>query len=244
MRKDWERRARSDPLHAIDATRRGWELDDFYARGPALVAAIVDPTLHHLGVDPTGLRVLEIGCGMGRLFAGLSRRFGEVWGIDISATMIDEGRRRCGVEATWLVGDGASLTGVDDGSVDHVLSYEVFQHIPDRSVIEAYLGEIRRVLRPAGTFQVQMRSGSDSARQQIVRRLPRTLRVAAGVGLRATGVLRVTGDVDTWLGCVVPPAEAIATLEELGLTAVERLPDDGHAPGMGYWVVGRQAPRT
>jgi hypothetical protein len=111
-------------------------------------------------------------------------------------------------------------------------------------VIEAYLGEIRRVLRPAGTFQVQMRSGSDSARQQVVRRLPRTLRVAAGVGLRATGVLRVTGDVDTWLGCVVPPAEAIATLEELGLTAVERLPDDGHAPGMGYWVVGRQAPRT
>lgn len=241
MRRDWEKRARSDPLHAIDATRRGWELDDFYARGPALVAAIVDPALDRLGVDPTGLRVLEIGCGMGRLFAGLSGRFGDVWGIDISATMVDQGRRRCGVEATWIVGDGTSLTGVDDRCVDHVLSYEVFQHIPDRSVIESYLGEIRRVLRPGGTFQVQMRSGSDSPRQEVVRRLPRPLRVAAGGVLRATGVLRVSGDVDTWLGCVVAPEEAVATLEGLGFIDVARLPDDGHAPGMGYWLVGRRA---
>jgi SAM-dependent methyltransferase len=244
MRRDWDLRARSDPLHAIDATRRGWDVDDFYARGPALVAAIVDPALRRLGVDPAGMRVLEIGCGIGRLFAGLSERFAEVWGIDISATMIEQGRQRCPVEAVWLVGDGASLTGVADGSVDHVISYEVFQHVPHRSVIESYQREIMRVLRPGATFQVQMRSGSDSRRQAIVRHLPRSLRVAVGAGLRALGVLGVGGDVDTWLGCVVPPAEAVVMVEELGFADVDRLPDDRHAPGMGYWVVGRRPPGT
>jgi SAM-dependent methyltransferase len=240
MRRDWERRARVDALHAIDATRPAWEIDAFYARGPALVQAIVDPALRRLGVDPTGRRVLEIGCGMGRLFAGLASRFGEVWGIDISRAMVEQGREHCPVEATWLVGDGASLGGVADGSIDHVLSFEVFQHIPERSVIASYLSEIERVLKPGGTFQVQLRSGSDTARQQVVRRLPRPLRRVAGVLLRAMGVLRVGGDVDTWLGCVVPPADALATLEALGFVDLDQLPDDVHAPGMGYWVVGRK----
>jgi SAM-dependent methyltransferase len=243
MAKDWERRARADPLFAIDATRPGRDVERFYARGPRLVDAVVDPALRHLGVDPAGRRVLDIGCGMGRLFAGLAARFGEVWGIDISPAMIEQGRAHCPVQATWLVGDGASLSAVADESIDHVISYEVFQHVPDRAVIASYQQEIERVLKPGGTFQVQLRSGSDSTRQEIVRRLPRPLRRAAGVVLRVAGVLRVGGDVDTWLGCVVTPADAVAGAAALGLREVAVLPDTLHPPGMGYWLVGRKGPQ-
>jgi hypothetical protein len=38
MRRDWELRARSDPLHAIDAGSDHAEVSSFYARGPALVS--------------------------------------------------------------------------------------------------------------------------------------------------------------------------------------------------------------
>lgn len=244
MRRDWELRARSDPLYAIDATRRHWSVDEFYARGPELVQNFVDPALQHFAVDPAGLRVLEIGCGMGRLFAGLSERFGEVWGIDISEPMIEQGQRHCPVEAMWLVGDGSSLGGVQDESVDHVLSYEVFQHIPHRAVVDRYLSEIRRVLKPGGTFQVQMRSGSDSKRQALVRVLPRGLRSATGVFLRYAGVLPVKGDVDTWLGCVIPPADAFVMANHLGFVDVGPLPDALHPAGMGYWLVGRKPARS
>ena len=78
---------------------------EFYAGGPELVARFVDPGLKRWEWT-LPRRVLEIGCGMGRLFEGLSARFGEVWGIDISETMIAKGRgivrfRRRG---SWVTG--------------------------------------------------------------------------------------------------------------------------------------------
>ena len=239
MRRDWEERAGSNPLYYIDARQREWTHADFYAGGPELVARFVDPALVELGVDPGGRRVLEIGCGMGRLFEGLSTRFGDVWGIDISETMIAMGREHCPVAATWLVGDGRSLTGVDDDSVDHVISFEVFQHIPERAIIFSYLAECRRVLRPGATLHVQLRCGSDSKAQAVVRALPRPLRVSVARVLRAIRILPVVGDIDTWLGCIVAPNAAVDELTRLGFEDVAVLPDDVHVAGLGYSVVGR-----
>jgi ubiquinone/menaquinone biosynthesis C-methylase UbiE len=244
MRKAWEARAESDPLYAIDARRRTWELGDFYAQGPLLVADIVDPALERLSVNPSGRRVLEIGCGMGRLFEGLSARFSEIVGIDISEGMISKGRAECPVEATWLVGDGMSLAGVESDSIDHALSYEVFEHIPHPSIIETYFSEIMRVLRPGGTFQAQLRGNSDSTRQAIVRGLPRPLRVASGVVLRSMDLLPVRGDIDTWLGCIVPPADALRMLARLGFVDNAAFNADFAAgPDRSlstYWVIGRK----
>ena len=244
MRAAWEKRSHSDPLYAIDARRRTWEIDDFFSQGPLLVEQIVDPALKRLSVDPTGLRVLELGCGMGRLFEGLSLRFGEIWGIDISEGMIEQGRAQCPVQATWIVGDGLSLDGVDTESIDHVLSYEVFEHVPRASIVRTYFSEILRVLRPGGTVQAQLRRGSDSSRQAIVRGMPRPLRVASAAILQKLGVLPVEGDIDTWLGCIVPPAQALKMLAEIGFLDTAALGSDfSDSPGVGptYWVLGRKA---
>lgn len=246
MRQDWETRAHTDLLYSIDAQNRHWEVEDFYARGPDLVAASVDPVLDHFRVDPSGLRVLEIGCGIGRLFAGLAARFAEVWGTDISLSMIEFGQRHCPVPATWILGDGASLEGLDDASVDHVLSYEVFGHIPNLDIVHNYLRETFRVLRPGGTFQVQLRGRSDSLRQATVRALPRRARVAVGTLLQRLRVVPVRGDIDTWLGRLVKPDTAVAFVEELGFVDVTTFPSDPErADGprsRGYWLVGRRPP--
>ena len=244
MRRSWEARAESDPLYAIDARRRTWEIQDFYSQGPQLVREIVDPALRILSVDPSGARVLEIGCGMGRLFEGLSERFAEVWGTDISSGMIEQGRAQCPVEAKWFLGDGVSLEGVTSEAIDHVLSYEVFEHVPKPSIIQGYFGETLRVLRPAGTFQAQLRGGSDSFRQKLVRGMPRPLRVASAAVLRRLGVLPVQGDIDTWLGCILSPKEAVSMLGAIGFVDVEALNSDFNgvpqAATVTYWVVGRK----
>lgn len=238
MRRDWEVRAAADPLFHINASRHEWSLDEFYADGSKLVGLICDPVMERLGIGPSGV-VLEIGCGMGRLFPGLATRFDEVWGVDISATMIARGRKHCPVSATWLRTDGGSLPGVRDASVDHVLSFEVFQHVPDRADVFAYLAETRRVLVPGGTFQHQLRRGSDTRAQALFRALPRAVRVPASRLLRVFGIHRVVGDPDTWLGCIIDPVEATAEAERLGFADVAVLPDTVHTPGMGYWLVGR-----
>ena len=229
-------------MHSIASDRVEWDESEFYREGPKIVETVVDPVLLALDVNPEGKRVLEIGCGVGRLFEGYSERFEEVWGIDISPTMIKLGQEKCPAEATWLVGDGATLAGVADHSIDHVVSYEVFQHIPSLEVIASYFAEIDRVLVDGGTFQVQLRKASDSLPQAAVRMLPRGLRVRVGSLLQKRKILTVGGDVDSWLGCIVAPSKATELARSIGFKDVTVLPDSMHSHhrDMGYWLIGRR----
>jgi ubiquinone/menaquinone biosynthesis C-methylase UbiE len=242
MRRDWETRAAADPLFHIDANEPATDVSKLYARSERIVRKAVDPVLARFGVDPAGQRVLEIGCGMGRLFPALANRFGEVWGVDVSPTMIARGRRRCPVNATWLVGDGATLTGVRDATIDHVLSFEVFQHIPDPEPVWSYLDETLRVLRPGGTFQVQLRRGSDTKRQEVFRTLSPTTARRVARSLQLVHVIRAVGSVDTWIGCIIDPVDALTAAGRAGLVDVAVLPDEVHREGLGYWLVGRRPP--
>ena len=240
MRADWDERAVTNALYHVAAERRDWSFDDFYGSGRVLVSNIVDPALAALEVDPAGRHVLEIGCGVGRLFEGLAERFDTVSGIDISAEMVALGREHCSVAANWFVGDGATLSGIEDASVDHVISYEVFQHISDRGAIDSYLLEMRRVLRPQATFQIQLRRSSDTRRQAVVRALPRPLRRASASALTSVGLLPVAGDIDSWLGVIVPPDDAVRAAEQAGFVGVRRLRDEVHPRDLGYWLIGRR----
>ncbi|MEY3512404.1 MAG: hypothetical protein RL486_1069 [Actinomycetota bacterium] len=249
MQNDWDLRATEDAWYAIDTMTQHEDSSSFYARSSELVPVICDPVIERLAIDSHQEVVLEIGCGVGRLFPGLSDRFREVSGIDISSVMVAEGERNCPVSARWIVGDGSSLAGVDDCSVGHVISFEVFQHVPKIEFIESYFREIFRVLRVGGTFQIQMRCGSDSKRQEQFRKLPRPMRVVAAkilgylrrIGVRAAGELMVEGDIDTWLGTIVDPREISSYCANLGFSDLAVLEDSVHVDGMGFWLIGRKA---
>jgi SAM-dependent methyltransferase len=102
-------------------------------------------------VAPEGARVLEVGCGPGRLSIRLARHGLDVTGLDLDPAMVERARANAdrlenGDEhrPAFLVGDAASLA-FPDGSFDLVVSTFSMHHWADPT---AGLAEIGRVLRP------------------------------------------------------------------------------------------------
>lgn len=158
MRDDWNRRAREDANYYVAFERRQQDEAGFVASAGKVVEK-VENDLRRL--PPTAntrtWRALEIGCGPGRLMKPLSGRFGEIHGVDVADEMIALARQRLAdvPHAHLHVTAGAGLPQFADESFDFVYSYAVFQHIPDRDAILAYMREICRVLKPGGIFRGQ-----------------------------------------------------------------------------------------
>jgi SAM-dependent methyltransferase len=157
MRRFWDARARENAYYFINNTLDYWRPDEerFWASGEETLAGLQ----RELGVAPAPAdTVLDVGCGVGRLTRALAPRCRHVIGLDVSGEMIARARSLNGdlENVTWVQGDGRSLEGVDDAGVDLVLSYVVFQHIPDPQITLGYIRDIGRVLRPGGqaAFQV------------------------------------------------------------------------------------------
>jgi predicted TPR repeat methyltransferase len=62
-----------------------------------------------LAGDVTGRRILDAGCGSGPLLAALRDRGAIVTGIDKSAGMLEQARRRLGADADLQVAEPGSL---------------------------------------------------------------------------------------------------------------------------------------
>jgi SAM-dependent methyltransferase len=103
-------------------------------------------------VAPNGARVLEVGCGPGRLSIRLAQHGFDMTGLDLDPAMIERARANAdrsadgGRRPSFLVGDVASLA-FPDGSFDLVVSTLSMHHWVDPA---AGLAEIARVLRSDG----------------------------------------------------------------------------------------------
>jgi ubiquinone/menaquinone biosynthesis C-methylase UbiE len=88
----------------------------------------------------------------------MSRRFGEIHGIDVSDEMVARARRKlAGIpHAHPHHASGSDLALFEDNSFDFVYSYAVFQHIPSAEVVFSYLRETVRVLKPGGIARLQI----------------------------------------------------------------------------------------
>src|SRR5262249_21223948 len=114
------------------------------------------------------LSVLEIGCGAGRVTRAFAGFFGYVYAVDISREMVRQARRAVAgfPNARVFRNNGKDLSvvrdhwwnrfGIGKVQVDFAFSFMVFQHIPSREIIENYVREAGRLLRPGGLFKFQV----------------------------------------------------------------------------------------
>jgi SAM-dependent methyltransferase len=170
MRSYWDDRAKANAAWYVD-TSLDYEHPDmaqFWETGRVIVAEALDgevpahPKAHGLAV--------EIGPGLGRICLALAQRFDQVVGVDISEEMVRKAREAVKDEKVrFVVGDGATLTGVESGSADLVMSFTVFQHISDASVTERYIAEAGRVLKPGGLLVFQWNNEAGALRWRIRR---------------------------------------------------------------------------
>lgn len=94
-------------------------------------------------------RVLEIGCGAGRVLGYLLELGAEAYGIDVSARMVSYCRERYPA-ATVVVGDMANLPAGLEGPFDAIFgSYNVIDVLDDPGR-RALLAELRERLAPTG----------------------------------------------------------------------------------------------
>lgn len=102
-----------------------------------------------------GLRVLEIGCGLGTDGAQFARAGAEYTGIDLTQAAIELARTRfevSGLKGEFRVADAENLDFADE-SFDLVYSHGVLHHTPDTARAVA---EVHRVLRPGGRAVVML----------------------------------------------------------------------------------------
>jgi SAM-dependent methyltransferase len=131
-------------------------LDQLHAGGPTSTKHALD----RLQVGP-GVRLLDVGCGIGGTSRMAAMAGAEVTGIDLSPDFIDTATNltelvRLGDRVTYLTTPGESLP-LDDDSFDAAVMVHVGMNIPDK---QAVFAEVRRVLAPGGHFAVyeQMRT--------------------------------------------------------------------------------------
>ena len=160
MKRDWDRRARENARHFVATGRTEWTDQDFFASGEKAIAEdiLTDTGNIYQGKDPAQMRVLEIGCGAGRLTRALSSIFGEVHAVDVSGEMLARARAALHdrPNVTLYQNSGCDLAVVPPLVFDFAYSSLVFQHIPSREVIDTYVREVHRLLRPGALFKFQV----------------------------------------------------------------------------------------
>ncbi|HVH72956.1 MAG TPA: class I SAM-dependent methyltransferase, partial [Candidatus Dormibacteraeota bacterium] len=159
--RDWDGRARKNAFHYIASWRKEWDIESFLASGEDDIKQLVVPALTRCGLLLAGKRMLELGCGTGRMTHCFARRFENVYALDLSCEMLSRARQIHSGQHNilWLRSNGADLACVISDSMDFVFSYLVLQHLPEEAQTLQYVREILRVLRPGGAFLFQFSDG-------------------------------------------------------------------------------------
>jgi cyclopropane fatty-acyl-phospholipid synthase-like methyltransferase len=208
MRRDWDERARENARYYVATTKEQWTDEEFFESGERTVAEQIlnDMTNICQGKNPSEMRILEIGCGAGRVTRALAAQFGEVHAVDVSGEMVEQARHALAPRPNAHVhqNNGVDLTVLGDQIFDFAFSTIVFQHIPSREVIEGYVREVCRLLRPGALFKFQVQGDASLE----------------------------TAPDDTWLGVPFSDADAVAMAERCGFEPRYR----HGAGGQYFWL--------
>jgi SAM-dependent methyltransferase len=117
----------------------------------------LEPYIHEFAgfTRTSGLRVLEVGVGMGADYLEWLKAGALATGVDLSAISLERAKGRCemaGYAPDLRVSDAEHLPFPDD-TFDIVYSYGVMHHSPDTPQC---IGEAWRVLKPGGALRIMI----------------------------------------------------------------------------------------
>jgi len=107
------------------------------------------------GVD-LGEDVLEVGPGFGPATDALAERVPRLTALEIDPRLAVALRKRLGHRVEVREGDGSHLPFADDAFTGAVC-FTMLHHVPTPALQDRLFSEVRRVVRPGGTF-----AGTDS----------------------------------------------------------------------------------
>lgn len=138
-----------DYLHDAELAR---DYDATLAGSP-LIAADVRFAEQHF---PTPGRLIDLGCGTGRLLLPFARRGFRVLGVDLSAEMLrlaGEKAAAAGVQVQRLQANIVELDGLRDGSFDYAAClFSTLGMVSGSAERRRVVGHVYRLLRPGGRF--------------------------------------------------------------------------------------------
>jgi SAM-dependent methyltransferase len=142
----------SAPNAVTDYYERYWR-DGFWADNP-YERWKLERVRAHLGSVRRGARVLDVGCGDGRVLAELAPLGFRGCGLDVSDHALEQARAR-GIEGKRADIDGGTLP-VETGAFEVVLCLDVLEHL---FAPEQLLREMARVVTPGGTLIAAVPNG-------------------------------------------------------------------------------------
>jgi ubiquinone/menaquinone biosynthesis C-methylase UbiE len=130
------------------AVRQVWSTGRYPSLAPNLLPAVA--RLVNAANVTSGDRVLDVGCGTGNASIAAGRAGGDVSGLDVTRSMLDEARENAAVAGLesieWLEGDAQTLPFRDDSYAVALSNFgHVFAPDPDRAT-----AELVRVTEPGG----------------------------------------------------------------------------------------------
>ncbi|MGQ0553117.1 MAG: methyltransferase domain-containing protein [Planctomycetota bacterium] len=152
--------------------RRAWVDEDFvrgYVRrtsGNKGIARVKNTLEARFVLRHARGRVLDAGCGAGRLLGPLASAGLRPFGSDLSLAMLAQSQERvrtAGAEARLLQADIERLPFAAE-SFDTLLSITVLEHFPGYAGI---LSEYARVLRPGGTLLFEMPNAEQAPAEEV-----------------------------------------------------------------------------
>lgn len=163
-KNEWETLARLDPLWAILSEKNKrfgkWNEIDFFATGEKEISSVIS-YLREKGIFLKKInKVLDFGCGVGRLTRALAKYFPSVYGLDISETMIKKAKKLNAKykNCHFLVNRRGSSLSFRDNYFDFIYSDIVLQHFPNKKTMLKQISEFIRILRPSGIALFQLPS--------------------------------------------------------------------------------------
>jgi len=157
---DWNTLAGLDPLWAIlsDPKKKfgKWESGEFFRDGEREAERVLAMCKSN-GISISCGRLLDFGCGVGRMTRAFSSFFTECVGIDVAPGMINLARRyNSDRPSCKFIASTAAVFPFEDKVFDFVFSVLVLQHLPRKNTILRCVAELIRVAKEGGVIVFQL----------------------------------------------------------------------------------------